>query len=749
MAGELVDRTVEIFYDDGGGEDWHDISADALNRDPVQISRGIANEGGQADPGELGLTLNNGVSNVEPSVSSRYARGNALSDLFGLLPPNTPIRVSAGLAGGAQTVRMHGEVVQLPPRADVSQRDLWVPVQAAGVLRRLGIPDSPLRPAVERYLTVGDGAANLVGFWPMTGTEPRSRPAVAGEPMMPTSVLWTFGTGDLGAPWLPPGTKLPGHALQTSDPVAAATVQSDAKLTATLDATYRFERKLEESSLQSWSLRSLTDDDDQPVLMVLQSSNLGVDPEFRWEFFIFVGFGGADVDEELTLPGLADGATHHIRMETVLSPGSNELGWAVYFDGAEILSGTLGSVTVNFLSPSRPTLSTSGEASDSAVFGPIAIWAGDPPDVADSLDAFLGHPGEHAGRRVERLCGEQGVDFTSTGDLDESAPLGPQYPDNFLTVLDAAATVEAGGSRAPILVEQATAAGLHFNTLASLYLPRAPDLTLDYEAAHIGPPFDPTPDDFGLVNDATARRRDGGEAQTEVFAGPKGISAAGRYDAARTFGALSDSHLGDIAGHWSLHGTWDEDRFPVIRIDMRSLSTRTDGAALVAAAQALDPGALIRIENPPAWLPQQDIEQIVLGVTETISTERWLIDLHTTAAAPFTVPEVEHAVVGIAQSDSATLDEALDTTETGVDIDCGAGPDWVHEADFDIVIRPANAPSLSGERMTVTAVGAMSGTFPSRKVTLTVTRSVNGIVTTHASGSLVEFATKAHIGLWG
>jgi hypothetical protein len=74
-----------------------------------------------------------------------------------------------------------------------------------------------------------------------------------------------------------------------------------------------------------------------------------------------------------------------------------------------------------------------------------------------------------------------------------------------------------------------------------------------------------------------------------------------------------------------------------------------------------------------------------------------------------------------------------------VDISAGAGPDWSHEADFPI--------EIGGEVMTVTAVAAMAGTFPARTTTLTVTRSVNGIVKSHASGAPVEFHRRAHIGL--
>jgi len=77
-------------------------------------------------------------------------------------------------------------------------------------------------------------------------------------------------------------------------------------------------------------------------------------------------------------------------------------------------------------------------------------------------------------------------------------------------------------------------------------------------------------------------------------------------------------------------------------------------------------------------------------------------------------------------SDGSTISEDLTTTETDVSVATASGPLWSHaDGDFDIVI--------GGERMTVTAI---SGTTSPQ--TFTVTRSVNGIVKEHSSGSTVD-----------
>jgi hypothetical protein len=202
----------------------------------------------------------------------------------------------------------------------------------------------------------------------------------------------------------------------------------------------------------------------------------------------------------------------------------------------------------------------------------------------------------------------------------------------------------------------------------------------------------------------------------------------------------SELRLPDIAG-WALHvGTWDDphDRFPAIRTNIRSLTTRAAAATLVPAVLALDVAARIVIEGPPLWLPPEDIDQVVLGYSETIGMAEWTQDWQCTPAGPYKIATVENVTLGMLLSDTAICDTLTSTTTT-VFVIFGAGGDWVHEADYDIVI--------GGERMTVTAVGTISGTFPNRQANLTVVRSVNSIVKSHSINSPVKFFHKPHIGL--
>jgi hypothetical protein len=747
VSGELVTATVELFYSGV----WNDISADVRTTSPINIDRGVANQadGGVADPAGLTLVLNNGLSKVNTSVSNRYSPRNPMSDLFGLIGANTPIRVSAGLVGDTPTVRTVQEVVSWPPRSDVSQNDLWVPVEAAGILRRLGVPSRPLQDSVARFVAVSPPT----GYWPMSDLAGSTSAAsgVGGQPLRfaatssAIDVRPEFGQGTLH-PHLPTPMTVPSLTAVSMVHIGALSASVGGAAAGSFAVDF-LRRRGDLPNPDTLPQRLRVDIDAWDAVDVLH----------KWSVVLFqnsgdpaaqVAFRRAGVlqftDLNNAVPAVFDPSTHHFRFQVDDESGTDAR-MRIMVDGVTVVDITDDASAATLPALSQVTVEWSSLTVDDlggVDVGQLLVWTGAIPDVADVMAAYNGHAGETAGRRVERQCDERDVAFTSTGDLDESAPMGAQYPGSFLEVIGACAKVEAAGSRAPILVEQRSALGLHFNTLSSLYLPRDPDLTLDFAAGQLSPPVDPTPDDLGMVNDATAERRDGGSARAQVTGGPRGITAAGRVDRGETFDALGDGNLGEIAAWWVHHGTWDEDRYPMLRTNLRGLSTRTDGAALVAAVQTLDPDGLIVIRNTPLWISAEDVSQLVLGLTESIHTDEWLIDAHTTPALPFAVPTVaDDEGYQILGSDAAVTAEALDTTETGVDINCGAGPDWVHETDFDIVI--------GGERMTVTAVAAMAGTFPARTTTLTVTRSVNGIVKSHATAAAITFHRRAYVGAWG
>jgi hypothetical protein len=188
MAGELVSIRTEIWYDAA----WNDISADARAAMPVRITGGVANEGGAASSGSMTMQINNGRSKVEPTVVGRYSTRNPLSDLYGKIGRNTPIRVSARLgAVGAWSVRAVTEVAAWPKTwGKAGEADSWVTLQTAGILQRIGQGD-PLQSPMRRAQRFDAPSA----VWPMEDGE---RATFAGSGLDGGSPLTISAAGPVG-----------------------------------------------------------------------------------------------------------------------------------------------------------------------------------------------------------------------------------------------------------------------------------------------------------------------------------------------------------------------------------------------------------------------------------------------------------------------------------------------------------------------------------------------------------------------
>ncbi len=115
---------------------------------------------------------------------------------------------------------------------------------------------------------------------------------------------------------------------------------------------------------------------------------------------------------------------------------------------------------------------------------------------------------------------------------------------------------------------------------------------------------------------------------------------------------------------------------------------------------------------------------IIEGKSERVDLLTWTAELNTSPARPYTVLQLDDPLYGRISLGESTLNAAVNTTATSLTIgitDTAMGVLWTTtDVPFDI--------DIGGERMTVTAV---SGT--SSPQTFTVTRSINGVVKSHAA----------------
>lgn len=451
-----------------------------------------------------------------------------------------------------------------------------------------------------------------------------------------------------------------------------------------------------------------------------------VDSARTWEVTFNPQFKTIIVDSDVTSPdegifaGLFDDELHHVRFQ-VAQDGS-DLDWTVYVDGVSRHSGTETSLTNGALKTVElsyiPPLTGSGLA-----FGHVAVYtsAAGVPSVTDASEATFGHLGELAGRRVERLCSEENIAFTSTGDLDDTEGLGPQYPDKLPDILQ-----EAAGTDLGILHDAVTQVGLHYRTRVSLYN-QAAALTLDFDAGEVAPLLEPAVDDQQVRNDVTVTRRDGDkDRQVDQDL----IDAVGRYDTQATVNTAGDGFLQNQAG-WRLHlGVADDDRFPSLSVDLDA------NPELAATVSAVRPGDRVDLLNLPATLSSAGIVSLMVqGWAETIGSHRRVVTFNCTPYGPWQVGVYEAAEGDVKKYDTAgsELDEDLTATETDVSVLVTVLPLWTTDDDetpFDI--------EVGGEVMTVTDVAAAVADVH----VFTVVRSVNGVTKTHTAGAPVRLAPR-------
>lgn len=351
--------------------------------------------------------------------------------------------------------RFAGEVAAWPPRWDPSESNVYVPIEAAGILRRLGQGQAPIRSAIYRQeITGGETGVLPVAYWPCEDGENAESIASAlpgADPML------ISGNPDLAE-------------FDEFASSAALPVMQNGMFSGQVDS---YE---DTGDTQIRWLLAIPDDGaggDQPIITIFAPGTA-----HRWDVFYHDDdFGGSlsvqvynqlgqqihdtgpigfEVNGKLLRVSLEirqDGSDIHSTIAT-LEPGA-EQGFALGFDLAGFILGLVERVQV-------------GAGSENAVLGDTAIGHVTVRNIITALGdlglALTAWRFERAGRRVQRLCREERIAFTADGDLDATEPLGPQDVSNLLDLLQEAAEADGG-----ILRETREEVGLAYRTRRSLY----------------------------------------------------------------------------------------------------------------------------------------------------------------------------------------------------------------------------------------------------------------------------------------
>jgi hypothetical protein len=338
---------------------------------------------------------------------------------------------------------------------------------------------------------------------------------------------------------------------------------------------------------------------------------------------------------------------------------------------------------------------------------------------------LTGFTGERASARMNRLALESGtvdVSVRASGaaavPVASPAAMGEQQERTLLELLAEAEAADGG-----ILHDDQNGLGLRYRSLASMAT-QIP-VTIPY-TDNLVIPFEPSDDDRLTRNRVTVQRPNGTRMTYEVETGPMGsqppsAGGVGLYDEALTLNVETDD-IADRSASWRAHvGTHDEGRYPSLGVDLAHPSLLAN-PVLTRKLLDLTPGDRVVITNPPAWLPPTSVDVLVMGVDVQVTPDHLRLVWACVPARPYRMGfwNAGHRYSG----EGTVVTSSKTTTATSWTLTVPYGVVWTHaDGDYQIMV--------GGELMTVTNV---VGTV------MTVVRSVNGVVKTHAAGAAIVLA---------
>lgn len=734
---------------------WTSITDRVRWSEGIEIRRGRDSEASEVDFTSCRMTLDN--------RDGLFSVRNPLSPYFGHLKLNTPVRVGV-VRNGVTWWRFTGEASEWPVTWDRSakeenaDRDVTVNLQASGILRRLTQNSEPLKSAMFRNITRIDADQDtVVGYWPL---EEPSGAVDFSSPLLNVSNATILGvgptaqgfTGWLGSdggitmnagsvgflcPAYTPNTSQFVRFLMHAPDTAVGSTQTVCRVTTTGTARY-FTIQVD----ASFNLRLLVQDADEAVLY-----NSG-----------FLDFGAIEGRQSAILLKLTTNGSD-IDVTFIVANVETPFSWAPADLPENIISPTISSQTAGYVYRTQIgnnfgidgwSFAQVVVVNDSELFGEI---------TSGNVTALLAYAGENPSDRMRRLCAEEGIsiDVVSKGQLGNTVAMGAQGVKPFIELIQECAQTDAG-----ILFEPRGQVAIGYRSRLSLYN-QDPALVLDYSNSDPADVPVPVDDDRHIVNDVFANNESGQTAPSNFRAtqtsGDRNVNdpavdenGIGRYQGTvnvsitvdETNGINSDNAtatLADQAG-WSLHlGTWDEERYPSVAVDLHRQEL-TSSVEKTNAVLALDQGDRFDIDNMPSWATPNSVSQILQGYTEFIGgSTLHSITFNGTPARPWNVAFMESTDVARLDTGGSHLVSAVDGDDTTLTVEVEDGTGWALSA-----VDPADFPfdvTIGGEIVTVNSITAGA----TDQFVFSVTRSVNGIVKAQEAGTNVRLAAPAIIQL--
>lgn len=528
-----------------------------------------------------------------------------------------------------ELTRITAEFANLPQDWDKSGRDVWIPAQAAGPLRRTGGTNKPLSSALRTFLTSMDNGPEF--YWPL---EDATDSTIAGAAIGDVP-LSAFGTVDFSSVAGPSGSSnLPGSLVDDTGYLAATGAATSPGSTGKLTCVLKIPTGAAAGHLFSFK----------------------ANPTHR----IDVSWNGTGLAATCTngsswTPVDIDDGVFRFLIIYVTSTTVQLFLDEVDSGSSLTLTTTMTSLSELTIAQNVADLSTGIVLGHFGMFGPLS---GIQP--SGFTDAMNGYDGETAADRVERLAALRGFTFDLVGTAADSATMGPQGIDTYNNLLYECAEADQG-----ILYETPNSLGFTYRTRTSLYN-QTPTALVYTDLADVPRPAE---DDALIKNDITVSRTGGGTVRlvADTIAAYGNLSVEGIGDADEGFrvNVFDDPQVIDVAG-WRRHlGTWDEGRYPYVSINLARASMVASPTKTVAVAK-FEPGDVFTLSSTPSWLGPDLLTVMMQGAREIAWQYEWTHQFNTSPGGPWTVNILENTSRGRLDSADTSTIIPLDSTATTI-----------------------------------------------------------------------------------
>jgi hypothetical protein len=665
----------------------------------VTLERGVADDL-DLKPGVCTFRLNDDTDAYRPS--------NAASALYPQIAPWAP---GAFATGGS--VRFTGQITKASPdqtpyleavAGTLTRGVRWVDFTLGGTLARVAKLRDPGSSAL--LAQINSYATNLRGYWPLEDLKGATLLANQTPNGKPGTFITCTPAADDGPPGSAPvlGIGTGGAAFFTYSPMSQ---------TAGWQLAWAME-------LPNVSVTS------QPVFAWKTTSG------HTWTFSAsttqyqidIVDSDGTSLLSASSLTGTEanaqDGRWIYHRFKVHASGGTTTVEWSWYNSDAQTFWGVTSTYAGAPGAP-RTGLVPANATTAGGHYGHHFVVTGNTDDLesVDFTQAFTGFATELAADRFTRLMTGRGLPFLIRGDPDLTAEMGPQPIDTFQAQLKQIRATEGG-----LIFDRGEDLGIVLTTRAQLYANALDPLDLTWPG-DIAPPFKEITD-AEVYNLVTARNANGSTYTVELTDGRLSTAdppaGAGAIDKTVDVNLAADSRLPSVATWWMRFWTQGQPRFDQVVIDV------DEHPELLTACNAAEPGTFIRItgRTPDPLL------LMIISTGQKTHRKRNVFTFGVVAGAVFQVGTYD----GTDRYDAltSTLTEDLTTTETAADVIATSwGSTWSSTA----VPYPVD---IAGERCTCTAASTPVASGLNWTQTLTLTRSVNGVVKNQTTGTEVHIA---------